>query len=268
MKKVFLIVSLFAIFSCSVDNQELNSDLSSNSNITNEMLQRGSTNSIKYENARLFAINYSDSLNLFFDKIENSNFTDFNEAKLFGINYSNNSLNKINSTIINQLGYEGTFEFQMNQDNTLISLENIKKLDLSEREIFYLSKIYESYLIKDDMQLINLTDNYLNELKSNKKLESLSMCFALIDVNRNLFINTSLAKANADCARAAMKDAVYAGCGGMIRGAIRGGLTGIVVGGGNPITGGAGAIVGAVSQGLIGFIGGGIEGYIRCKTGF
>lgn len=57
MKKVFLIASLFAIFSCSDDNQELNSNLSSNNNITNEMLQRKTTNTISYEEAKIIAKN-------------------------------------------------------------------------------------------------------------------------------------------------------------------------------------------------------------------
>lgn len=270
MKKTFFIATLITFFSCTNDYEHLDTSLSSSlnsNNVTYEMLQKGTTSTISYQNAKILAHKYSDSLNIILDKIEDNNFKDIKEAELFGINYSNNSLNEINSSIINQLGYEGSFEFSMNQDSYIINIEDIEKLDLSNREVFYLSKLYESYLNKEDAQLISITDSYLNELKSNNELESLSMCFALIDVNRDLFGKTFELKADANCARSAMKDAVYGGCVGMIRGAIRGGLTGIVIGGGNPITGGAGAIVGAVSQGLIGFIGGGIQSYVRCKVG-
>lgn len=260
MKKLFLFLTLFSIFSCSHDSQEDNLNSNFNS-VKNQMLQRSSENQIGYENAKIFAKKYSDSLSIILDKIEDNGLKQSN-----AIDYSNDNLNTINKEVINQLGYEGSFEFSSEIDNSIINLEDIEKLDLSEREIFYLTKLYESYLNKDDKQLIDITNNYIIEVKTNKELESLSMCFALIDVNRDLFLENYTLKADANCARAALKDAVYSGCGGMIRGAIRGGLTGLVIGG-NQITGGAGAVVGAVSHGLIGFIGGGIEGYVRCKTG-
>jgi hypothetical protein len=266
MKKVFLIASLFAIFSCSDDNQELNSNLSSNNNITNEMLQRKTTNTISYEEAKIIAQEYTVKLNNLFDYIEDNNFKSEEEAYQASITYLNNNLSDLNSSIFQKIGINQSFNFSNTLDYSNLNQNDINLLDLTEREKYYLSQLYNYQITKDNSALINLTDSYINEVKNNSDIESLSVYFALIDVNRDVFLSTNVAmKANANCAKAAIIGGTVSGATGMVSGAIKGGIYGTVLGM-NPGTGAVGAIAGAIGGGLFGFVSGAVTSYLSCKV--
>lgn len=266
MKKVFLIASLFAIFSCSDDNQELNSDLSSNINITNEMLQRKTSQNINYEEAKIIAQEYTIKLNNLFDFIEDNNFKSEEEAYQASISFLNNNLGDLNNSIFQKIGIDGSFNFSSTFDYSNINHKDINSLDLTDREKYYLSQLYNYQITKDNSALVNLTDNYINEVKDNSEIESLSVYFALIDVNRDVFLSENVAmKASSDCAKAAIVGGTVSGAVGMVGGAIKGGLFGLVFAG-NPVTGGAGALVGAITGGLGGFVSGAVQSYLACKV--
>lgn len=256
MKKLFFLLTLFSIISCSNDNETTNSK----SETTNEMLQRNSNNSISFEEAKIIAKTYTDTLSSLLDKIEDKNFKDENEAMVFSMNYLDNSLQDVNNSVLLELGYNAEFNYNDFSFDESINPDDINKIDLSEREKYYLTKLYDAQLTKDDASLLALTDSYINEVKTNKDIESLSISFALIDVNRHLFLSNVALKADTKCLKAAIRDGAWDGAVGAVSGGIRGGLKGIVVGGGNPITGGAGAIIGAVGGGLVGFVTGAVTG--------
>lgn len=230
------------------------------------MLQRNTTNTISYEEAKIIAQEYTVKLNNLFDYIEDNNFKSEEEAYQASITYLNNNLSDLNSSIFQKIGVAGSFNFSSTLDYSNMNQSDINSLDLSEREKYYLSQLYNYQLTKDNSALINLTDSYINEVKYNSDIESLSVYFALIDINRDVFLSANVAmKASSNCAKAAIIGGTVSGAVGMVGGAIKGGLFGLVFAG-NPLTGGAGALVGAITGGLGGFVSGAVQSYLACKV--
>lgn len=257
------IIGLLLFISCSNDDFETQSE---STNVTSIKSQSRTS----YAEVKALAQEYTNTIYTLFDKIEENDFTDEDEVLEFSMSYMENS----NNRILDRYGYSG-IDYKDFIYNDSININDVSKLEISDIEKYYLTNLYQYHLHQDDKTLIELTDKFIVDIEKHNELESLSFYFALIDVNRdlfssnphNFFLSNSTLSSNRDCKREAVMSGAREGAQGMIVGAIRGGISGITIGGGNPLTGGAGAIAGAVTGGLIGFVKGGVKGYLKCKVG-
>lgn len=268
MKKIFsMLVTMTLLISCSKDNDTTESASDSQS-FSQSMMQRSSYQTINYTDAKVIAKTYTDTLSSLLDKIEDQQIKDENDAIAYANNYLSTNLQVVNDSVLIKLGYEEDFNYDDFSSNDEIRPDDIDLLDISDREKYYLHKLYDYKLSRNDGDLLILLEEYKTEVQINPEIESLSISFALIDVNRYLFLQRTVLKADTKCLKQAIRDGAVEGAFGMIGGAIHGGLSGLAVGLGNPVTGGAGAVLGAVGYGLSGFVSGAITGYVRCRIGY